>query len=261
MIHIGTSGFSYDDWVGPVYPEGLAKSDWLNYYAREFDTVELNASYYRMPDARTLEAMAAKTSPGFRFTLKAHQSMTHSRDADEASYRAFVQALAPWRERDQLGCILAQFPASFVQIDANWAFLETLRERLGNVPVVVEVRHRSWIEPGFFQRLREIGLGYCCVDQPRFRNLVPPVAEVTAPPGYVRFHGRNAAKWWRHEQAWERYDYRYSAQELVPWAARARELEREVGTVYLFANNHWQGQAVDTARQLRMLLEDVASLA
>ncbi len=87
------------------------------------------------------------------------------------------------------------------------------------------------------------------------------MAEATAPPGYVRFHGRNAAKWWRHEQAWERYDYRYSTQELVPWAARARELEREVGTVYLFANNHWQGQAVDTARQLRMLLEDVASLA
>ncbi|MGI6380456.1 MAG: DUF72 domain-containing protein [Anaerolineae bacterium] len=255
MIYIGTSGFSYDDWVGPVYPAALAKSDWLAYYAREFNAVELNASYYRMPDARTLEAMAAKTSPGFRFTLKAHQSMTHSRDADAAAYAAFVQALAPWREREQLGAVLAQFPPSFAQSEANMGYLETLGERFGDLPLVVEVRHRSWIEPAFFERLRQVGLGYCCVDQPRFRNLVPPLAEATASPGYVRFHGRNAQKWWRHEQAWERYDYRYSRQELQPWAQRAGELEQEVGTAYLFANNHWQGQAVDTARQLRMLLE------
>jgi len=256
VIRIGTSGFSYDDWVGPFYPAGLAKSDWLRFYARTFDTLELNASYYRMPDARTLEAMSAKAPEGFQFTLKAHGSMTHARDADQTSYRAFVVALAPWRERDQLGCILAQFPPTFQHSEANLAYLKGLRERFGELPLAVEIRDRSWIRPSFFEALRQAHLGYCCVDQPRFRSLVPPLAEVTASPAYVRLHGRNAAKWWWHEHAWERYDYSYSAQELAPWARRVRELEHEAGTVYVFANNHWQGQAVDTARQLRLLLEE-----
>jgi len=82
------------------------------------------------------------------------------------------------------------------------------------------------------------------------------VTEATAIPAYVRLHGRNAAKWWQHEHAWERYNYRYSIEELTPWARRVRDLEDEVGTVYVFANNHWQGQAVDTARQLKLLLEE-----
>jgi len=261
VIHIGTSGFSYEDWVGLFYPEGLAKKDWLAFYAQEFDAVEVNASYYRVPDARTLEAMAAKTPTGFRFTIKAHGSMTHTRDADDAIYRAFKNALVPWRERGELGCVLAQFPASFQRSDASMGYLVELRDRLGDLPLVIEVRHRSWIGPAFFEHLRRAGLGYCCVDQPRFRSLVPPVAEATAKPAYVRLHGRNAAKWWHHEHAWERYDYGYSTQELAPWADRVRELEDKVGTVYVFSNNHWQGQAIDTARQLRLLLEDTGPSA
>ena len=77
---------------------------------------------------------------------------------------------------------------------------------------------------------------------------------MTSPVGYVRFHGRNAAKWWQHEQAWERYDYRYTSEELEPWAPRIQQMASSAEVVYVFANNHWLGQAIDTARQLKLKL-------
>jgi uncharacterized protein YecE (DUF72 family) len=98
-------------------------------------------------------------------------------------------------------------------------------------------------------------MGFCCVDEPRLRNLMPPVAEVTSNVGYVRFHGRNAAKWWRHEHAYERYDYTYSPEELSEWVPRIKDLDAGAEKTFVFANNHWQAQAVNTIRQLRLLLD------
>ncbi|MDI7278091.1 MAG: DUF72 domain-containing protein, partial [Anaerolineae bacterium] len=83
MIYVGTSGYSYDDWVGPVYPDDLPKRDWLSFYAREFQTCEVNFTYYRLPNARTLAAMAAKVPAGFIFTVKASQELTHGREDPE----------------------------------------------------------------------------------------------------------------------------------------------------------------------------------
>jgi len=120
--------------------------------------------------------------------------------------------------------------------------------------VVVEFRNMEWIKPQVFDLLRQLSLGFCCVDQPRLRGLIPPIAEVTGPVAYVRFHGRNAAKWWRHDEAWERYDYSYTTEELAEWVPRIKSLDEQAEQTFAFANNHWQGQAVDTARQLKMLL-------
>ena len=111
MIHIGTSGFSYDDWVGPYYPQDLKKTEWLSFYAREFSTLELNSSYYGIPTAFNMERMAAKTPEGFQFTVKAHQDMTHKRNDNEAVFAQFVAALAPLLEQGKFGCVLAQFPS------------------------------------------------------------------------------------------------------------------------------------------------------
>jgi uncharacterized protein YecE (DUF72 family) len=86
MIYIGTSGFSYDDWVGPYYPQDVKKTDWLTFYAQEFSTVELNSSYYGIPTTFSMERMAAKTPEGFQFTVKAHQEMTHKREDNEAVF-------------------------------------------------------------------------------------------------------------------------------------------------------------------------------
>jgi uncharacterized protein YecE (DUF72 family) len=259
MIYFGTSGFSYKDWVGPFYPEGMPRGDWLSFYAREFNVTELNFTYYRIPDRSTLERLADKTPDGFLFTLKAHQKMTHERVRDGDSFAEFVSALDPLMERGKFGCILAQFPWSFRRNEDGLDYLRFLRQRLADLPVVVEFRNREWICDETFDFLRENDLGFCCVDQPRLKGLIPPVAEVTSKTGYARFHGRNAKKWWQHDEAWERYDYSYSEEELEEWVPKLRKLEEEADNTFVFANNHWQGQAVQTARQLRMFFTDLES--
>ncbi len=254
MLHIGTSGFSYDDWVGPFYPQGLDQREFLRFYAQEFSACELNFTYYRIPDAYTLEAMADKTPDRFLFTLKANQEMTHERKDTEGAFAQFVAALDPLIQAEKLGCILVQFPWSFRNTPQNRDYLQLCRERLGELPAVVEFRNREWIADDIFELLRTLDLGFCCVDQPRFRSLIPPIAVTTSQVAYVRFHGRNAAKWWKHDEAWERYDYTYSEEELKEWVPKIQKLDSEAQDTYIFTNNHYQGQAVDTARQLRMLL-------
>ena len=255
MIYIGTSGFSYDDWVGPYYPLNLSKNDWLTFYAKEFDALEINYTYYRMPTAKTLAGMARKVPAGFRFTLKTPQEMTHTRDADAALFPRFIEALKPLIEQKKFGAILAQFPSSFHNTRENVDYLKNFRERLRDLPIVVEFRNAQWLNDQMFAFLREHKLGYCCVDEPRLKGLLPPTAEATSQVAYVSFHGRNAAKWWQHKQAYERYDYTYSKAELEEWTPKIQKLNQLSETVFVFANNHYRAQGIDSARQLRLLLE------
>ncbi len=255
MIYIGTSGFSYDDWVGPYYPDGLEKKDWLEFYAREFKTLEINFTYYRMPTARTLAQMAQKVPADFSFTVKTTKEMTHTRDADPALFEEFIGALAPLREQNKFGAVLAQFPASFHNTPENVDYIKAFREHWGEVPVVVEFRNANWLKEEVFALLRELGLGFCSVDEPRLKGLLPPIARATADVAYVRFHGRNAKKWWQHEQAYERYDYTYSAEELQEWTPKIQQLNQAAEKTFVFANNHYRGQGIQTARQLKLLLQ------
>lgn len=252
MIRLGTSGFSYDDWVGVFYPPELPKREWLAYYARQFDTVELNVTYYRVPDRRTVVGWTDRTPDGFLFAVKAFGGLTHERQ--EPDFAGFVESIEPLREAGKLGSILAQFPYSFGPSPANWAYIERLRDGLAHLPVVIEFRQRGWVQPTTFERLEALGLGFCCVDEPRLEGLMPPEARATAPVAYVRFHGRNARKWWEHEQAWERYDYSYPDGELREWVPRLKLLDDEAEVVLVYANNHYRSQSVDTLRALRSML-------
>lgn len=255
MIYVGTSGFSYDDWVGPYYPADLDKSDWLAFYAKEFKTLEINFTYYRMPNARTLAGMARKAPSDFIFTVKATKEMTHTRDADAALFPQFIDALQPLIDARKFGAVLAQFPSSFHNTRENVDYLKAFRAHWRDLPVVVEFRNAHWLTNETFALLREEQFGFCCVDEPRLQGLLPPVAEATSKVAYVRFHGRNAAKWWQHEQAYERYDYTYTKEELAEWTPKLRKLNEAAETVFAFANNHYRGQGIDTARQLRLMLE------
>ena len=254
MIYVGTSGFSYEDWVGPYYPEGLDKKDWLEFYAKEFKTLEINFTYYRMPTPRTLAGMAAKVPEDFLFTVKATQEMTHSRDADPALFEKFHDSLRPLQEAGKFGAVLAQFPSSFHNTPENAEYLQALREYWQDLPVVVEFRNVDWLKEETFELLHKEDLGFCCVDEPRMKGLFPPIARATSKVAYVRFHGRNAKKWWQHEQAYERYDYTYQAEELKEWTPKIEQLNQESTKTFVFANNHYRGQGIDTARQLKLLL-------
>ena len=255
MVYLGTSGFSYDDWVGHFYPPGVPRREWLVYYAREFNTCEVNSTYYALPRPSNMKAMAEKTGEDFQFVIKANQDMTHKREDNAEVFQSFCRVLEPMIGAGKLGCVLAQFPYSFRPERQNWDYLRLFRDRVGELPVVVEFRNARWVNDELFDRLRQLDMGFCCVDEPHLPNLMPPVAEVTSGVGYVRFHGRNAAKWWRHEHAYERYDYTYSPEELSEWLPRIRKLDSAAERTFVFANNHWQAQAVNTIRQLRLLLD------
>ena len=135
--------------------------------------------------------------------------MAHQRE-NVSVFKAFCQVLEPVIPAGKLGCILAQFPYGFQLNRSNWDYLKLLRERLGELPVIVEFRNAQWLRSEVFDWLRHLDLGFCCVDEPQLPNLLPPLAEATSEIGYIRFHGRNSAKWWQHEQAYERYDYSYT---------------------------------------------------
>ena len=255
MLYFGTCGFSYNDWAGNFYPRGMPRREWLGYYAREFNSLELNSTYYALPKLSVLEAMVNRTGEGFLFSIKANQEMTHQRQHDGKVFAAFVHMLQPFIASGKLGCVLAQFPYSFGYSRHNLDYLARFREWLRDLPLVVEFRNAKWLKPEVFDWLRNRNFGFCCVDEPQLPNLLPPLAEFTSDIGYVRFHGRNAAKWWQHEHAYERYDYTYSAEELKEWLPRISKLNSTTERTFVFANNHWRGQAIGTIRQLRLMVD------
>ena len=257
MFYCGTSGFSYDDWAGIFYPEKLPKSRWLNYYAQEFNTVEINFTYYAMPQASTMKSLADRTGEGFLFAVKANQDMTHKVQQDPSVFRAFLEALGPMAEAKKLGCILAQFPYSFGPTEANFEYLNRFRGWMEKSDLVIEFRNVGWVTPKTLDWMKDSGIGFCCVDEPQLPRLLPPCSEVTSGTGYVRFHGRNTQKWWKHDEAWERYDYTYRTEELEEWLPRIAQIGKTAANTFIFANNHWKSQAVDTIRQVRSMLDQL----
>ncbi|MEW6046792.1 MAG: DUF72 domain-containing protein [Bacillota bacterium] len=254
MIVVGTSGYAYEDWKGPFYPRDLKPEEYLAFYARFFRFTEVNSTYYRSPSPFMLKRLAEKTPEGFEFAVKAFSGITHER-ADLELSRAFRKALVPMEERGKLACVVLQFPNSFRPEPEAFEYLRRVREAFEGVRVVVEFRYRAWVQGEHaFELLRQIDAGFVAVDEPQLSTLVPPVVRATSGVGYVRFHGRNREKWWKHEQAYERYDYLYSRAELKEWVPRLVELEAKTDRVYVAMNNHYQAKSVVNARMLQELL-------
>jgi len=251
-ILIGTSGYSFRDWVGPFYPSGTRAKDFLPYYARHFGTVEVNSTYYGIPRPEVLARMADKTPEHFRFVVKLNQAMTHDRSLDSNVVRDFQAAIEPLKRAGKYDGLLAQFPWAFRRTPENRRFLASLRDRLATEPLFVEFRHDSWLTSGLEGSLREHGMGFCAVDEPRLSHLMPPVAMVTSDDAYVRFHGRNEAAWWGGGA--HRYDYDYRREELEEWVSKIRELADRARRVYLFFNNCHAGQAARSAKLMQDLL-------
>ena len=198
MIYTGTSGFSYDDWKGEFYPAKIDKKNMLAFYARSFNAVEINSTYYAIPGAASFASMDAKTPDDFKFAVKAHKDMTHADTANAATFDAFKGAIGPLIDSGKLGCVLAQYPWGFKPNDVSLDRIRDLRDRMGDIPTIVEFRNSDWVNDQTFELLRDLDLGFCCVDEPHLKGLMPGVSVVTSDIGYIRFHGRNAKNWWKH---------------------------------------------------------------
>jgi uncharacterized protein YecE (DUF72 family) len=249
---VGTSGFSYKDWRGPFYPRGIQDKDMLGFYAEKFPMVEINSSYYAIPSVASVRSMVSKVPDDFEFVVKAHGSITHERRPPSSSLPPFLNPLGPMRDAGKLGCLLFQFPNSFRHGEDGLAFLMDLREELPpDWPAVVEFRHSSWLRGQTYEVLAGFGLGFVNCDMPQVRGLMPPTDVVTSDVAYVRLHGRNSGSWYDHDEAWERYDYRYSDQELEEWVPRLVDIGQRTKKTYIVFNNHPRGQSSDNALAMR----------
>jgi uncharacterized protein YecE (DUF72 family) len=274
-VRIGTCSWADEALTKHWYPKDVKSAeDRLRYYAEHFSTVEVDSTYYRLPDRSMTERWAERTPDGFvmhvkafgvmtRHPVKLEQLPTDLRDAaptDERGrvnrppreFRAeifgrFHEALEPLRAAGKLGGILLQFPSYVVAKDLSRDYLAWAVEQLAGDRPLVEFRHRSWLDEenrsATLAFLEELGAAHVVTDSPRTeaRNLVPTVVAATAPLAYLRMHGRNAGTWnTRGGSASDRFDYLYSAEELKEWVEPLRGLSEASEEAYvLFNNNRW----------------------
>ena len=282
-VRIGTSGWSYPSgpgtWNGIFYPSRraqpagrLAKADELAYYAEHFDTVEVNSSFYRLPDPAVTRRWVARTPSRFDFCLKLFQKFTHpamylkgsaapAGDAATsipavtvADVDAFRQAMDPLASAGKLGALLVQFPPGFRYGDDARDYLAWLMQSFSAYPLAVELRHRSWSdhEQEVLALLNARRAAWVQIDEPKFRfsiqqSHLPNLGSLY----YMRLHGRNAEKWWTHEHPDERYNYLYSPAEIDGFADTVSRVRQLVQRIYVFMNNHFAGKAVANAAALR----------
>ena len=273
-IRIGTSGWNYPSgrgtWNGLFYPaKGHAHRgrgfDELAYYAEHFDTVEVNSTFYRVPEPHVTRRWADRTPNGFEFSIKLYQKFTHPKmfrassgtdnaTVDSTDVDLVRRALDPLRHAEKLGVLLAQFPPSFKNDPRAQDYLAWLLSAFDDCPIAVELRHRSWSDDvgATLTLLNGLGAAWAQIDEPKFKfsiaqNYLPNIGRVY----YMRLHGRNADAWWRHEHVEDRYNYLYSARELTPIAQTADAASRLVKKLYLYLNNHFAAKAVANAVVLK----------
>ncbi len=254
--YVGTSGYVFSDWRGTVYPAHLSERALLSYYLAEFkfNALELNFTFYHMPDAAQMAQFAARVPPLYQLAVKAHQSLTHQTGHGDpgTAFAAFSAALAPLREHGMLAAVLLQFPFAFHRTPGTCDWLRRCRDEFPADPLVIEFRHDSWRAPETDVLLQQMNCAQCIVDEPPLRGLMPLHCADTGPLLYLRLHGRNRAWFTAGEK--ERYNYHYSDDELRDILRRVRAIAGQTRKVLAFFNNCYMGRAVRNALRFRELL-------
>lgn len=239
MIHIGTSGFSYDHWSnGVFYPPKLAKRKWLSYYAEFFSCVELNVTFYRLPKPSTYATWHEHTPKNFQFILKGSRYITHIKRLKDTkdSLKVFFDQAKGLKKKFTVA--LWQLPPSMhLDIDRLQVFLKHLKG-YKRVRHAFEFRDVSWWCDEVFDLLRENGMTFCHAD---FVKKAPDNIPGNMPFHYVRFHGIDAA----------RYSGNYSKGMLKKWAEKCRGWKQKKKNAYLFFNNDAEGYAIKNAQELQ----------
>ncbi len=263
-IYVGTSGYDYPEWRGLFYANELPREEFLAFYAEHFRALELNYTYYGMPEERQIASMVRRSNGRLKFSIKAHKSLTHeiSVSAWRDAAKEFRAALYPMVNRGLLLSLLFQFPQSFHYAVDERRYLDSLMREFDGLPRVVEFRHDSWQAKGVVERvtagLSERGIGWCVTDMPGLRHLPTFRPVATAPVTYVRLHGRNAASW-HGTNARDRYDYLYSDAELESFLPAITAIGASAQVVQIYFNNHAKGQAVVNARKMKILCDSIVS--
>jgi uncharacterized protein YecE (DUF72 family) len=209
-ILIGTCGYHYTEWIGPVYPPGTKKDHFLPLYSEIFPTLELDYTYYQMPTASQLEGMLEKAGPELIFSVKAHETLTHrvKPESWEEEAKTYLRAIEPILKAGRLGAVLFQFPYSFHYKTQERRYLDKLLAYFKGVPQAVEFRNADWINNRVIDALRERGASLTSLDMPDLKGLPLDTDVMTSLLAYIRLHGRNKEAWWGSDAA-SRYDYLY----------------------------------------------------
>jgi uncharacterized protein YecE (DUF72 family) len=234
--YLGCSGWSYDDWINIFYPNDLERREWLIFYSKHFNTVEVNSTFYRFPFTNVVKGWYNKTPEDFIITLKANRLITHMKklkDVDSLleSFYKYADLL-----KEKLGCILFQLHPN---IKKNVELLEGFVNKLDKTKKnVIEFRHISWFDKKVYKILEENNVGFCIISAPK----LPEEEVITADFGYVRFHGKD--DW---------YKYNYSKEELNEWAEKIKNFD--VKELFVYFNNDFDGYAIENCHQLEDLLK------
>lgn len=238
-IRIGTSGWNYEHWEESFYPGDIAKNDWLEFYQKKFDTVEVNNTFYNLPEAKTLENWRDRVSDNFVFAAKANRYITHMKKLNEPEeslenmfsvFNAFGNKLKP---------VLFQLPP-------NWGFDEDrLREFMNLIPddqlTTFEFRDQSWMNDTALDILQENNAAFCMYDLAGYQSPI----EVTADFVYIRLHG----------PADQKYEGKYDQDQLAQWVERIKEWSDDGKDVYLYFDNDEQGFAPQNALELKDMVQ------
>src|SRR3990170_4347778 len=246
-ILLGTSGWSYKEWIGPFYQKG-AKS-MLAAYSRVFKTVEIDSTFYRYPSKGMVFGWLRYTKPDFIYAAKLPQLITHEKKLNpargvEEDLTKFLQLMEPLQFNGKLACLLAQLPPSLklslTLIEGFFALFPT------QFRLAVEFRHPSWLNSQTLQLLEKYNVAYTAVDEP----LLPPDMHVTSDIAYIRWHGKG-------EQPW--YNYHYKTEELKPWVPKVKEATSKAKKVYGYFNNHYHAYAVKNSLEMAEMLEIITA--
>lgn len=245
-LHIGTSGWSYNHWSGTFYPEGMKPSRYLEFYITQFNCVELNASFYRLPSIKTVESWARRTPPSFRFCVKMNRFITHRKrliDIAEPLER-YLTVFKPLSDR--LGPHLVQLPPS-LRFDSHVveAFLELLGSHRKRADFALEARHESWFQPDALSVLRKYDIAGVLADS---GGNFPGTERCISSTVYLRFHGPRGL-----------YYSRYSIDELSVYARKIVKWLAEDRDVWIFFNNDVHGHAIHNAYELEELVKSIYS--
>ena len=241
-ILLGTSGWSYKDWIGPFYKE--KDKSMLHAYVSVFKTVEIDSTFYRYPSKGAVMGWVKYSPEGFIYTAKLPKLITHEKKLNlaegvEEDLGKFVELIEPLYLSGKLGCVLIQLPPRFrykpKELEDFFKILPT------HVKFAVEFREPSWMRQETWTLLEKYHVAYTIVDEP----LLPPEIHITSEMAYFRWHGQGTRPW---------YNYRYHAAELEPWVPKMREVAEKVEKVYGYFNNHYHGYAVENCLQVLEML-------